>query len=585
MATPSLHPLLHYLRRLSGGTAGGDVEDAQLLRRFLNQRDESAFTTIVQRYGAMVWALCVRRLGETPEAEDAFQATFLVLVRKARSLRGPELLGPWLYGVAYRTALKLRGRRARLAARETTLPEQAAEERPERVWSDLRPILDEEVNRLPEKYRQPVLLCYLQGLSSEEAARRLGCAKGTIFSQLSRARDLLRRRLSKRGLGVSSGVLAAVLTENAAARSAPPAILCASTIRTSLSFAAGTANPALSAPLAALVEGVLRSMFLSKVRFVVIVLLALGLVGSGAGFIAHRTGAEQPVPKSAPAPILPAAVADKAKKKDVESQPDTPPPAVVEQKQTTRSQELRRLLDKPVQYEGLDDPQVTLQDALEQLAKRYNLPLDINEHAFKGADIKEVRSFKIITATPIPQMHTWLGMVLKKVFGRVSPPATYTPIPQMNTRLGTVLKKVLSRVSPSATYIIRDDFIEITTVQAIRKEFFANRPNGPFPPLVTANFEKVPLEAALKELGRSSNVVLDSRAAKEGQTSVKANLVNVPLDTAVRLLANMAGLSMVRLDDVFYVTTAENAKQMREEQAKINLERLGAGSVPDKSAK
>src|SRR5215472_14640588 len=89
MATPSLHPLLHYLRRLSGGMAG-DVEDAQLLRRFLTQRDESAFTAIVQRYGAMVWALCVRRLGETPEAEDAFQATFFVLVRKARSLHGPE---------------------------------------------------------------------------------------------------------------------------------------------------------------------------------------------------------------------------------------------------------------------------------------------------------------------------------------------------------------------------------------------------------------------------------------------------------------------------------------------------------------
>jgi RNA polymerase sigma factor (sigma-70 family) len=247
LAMPSLHPLLHYLRRLSIGLAGGDVEDAQLLRRFLAQHDENAFTAIVQRYGAMVWALCVRRLGETPEAEDAFQATFLVLVRKARSLHGPEPLGPWLYGVAYRTAMKLCGRRARLAARETTLPEQVDEERSEQMWSDLRPILDEEVNRLPTKYRQPVLLCYLQGLSSEEAARRLGCAKGTIFSRLSRARELLRRRLVKRGVGVPSGVLAAVLTDSAV-RLAPPAILCASTIRTSLLFAAGTASPALSAP-------------------------------------------------------------------------------------------------------------------------------------------------------------------------------------------------------------------------------------------------------------------------------------------------------------------------------------------------
>ncbi|HEY7423830.1 MAG TPA: RNA polymerase sigma factor [Gemmataceae bacterium] len=452
MATPSLHPLLHYLRRLSGGTAGGDVDDAQLLHRFLDQQDENAFTTLVQRYGAMVWGLCVRRLGETPEAEDAFQATFLVLVRKARSLHGPELLGPWLYGVAYRTALKLRGRRARLAARETALPEQAAEERPEQVWSDLRPILDEEMNRLPEKYRQPVLLCYLQGLSSEEAARRLGCAKGTIFSRLSRARDLLRRRLMKRGLGVSAGVLAAVLTENATIRSAPPAILCVSTIRKSLLFAAGSAHQALSAPLAALVEGVLRSMFLSKVKIAAIVVLALGLIGSGTGFLGYRTVAEQPATKSKPAPAAPAGEAATAKKidsetkKDSKAKPAPPPQAAVEEKPASRGQELRRLLDKPVQFQGFDDPKTRLSEALDALAKRYNLSFDINKNAFEEAEIA-------------PDVGKWEIAALK-------------PVPAMNTRLGAVLQKILNRVSPSATYIIRDDIIEITTVQAaVRKEF------------------------------------------------------------------------------------------------------------------
>jgi RNA polymerase sigma factor (sigma-70 family) len=214
MANHSLHPLLDYLRRLSGGKSGdAALDDAQLLHRFSTQRDESAFTTLVQRYGAMVWGLCVRRLGETPEAEDAFQATFLVLVRKAASLRGPQLLGPWLYGVAYRTTMKLRGQRARLAARESPLPEQLAEERTEPMWSDLRPILDEEINRLPTKYRLSVLLCYLQGLSSEEAARRLECAKGTIFSRLSRARDLLRRRLLHRGVDLSAGALTIFLVD------------------------------------------------------------------------------------------------------------------------------------------------------------------------------------------------------------------------------------------------------------------------------------------------------------------------------------------------------------------------------------
>src|SRR5215472_12977486 len=135
--------------------------------------------------------------------------------------------------------MKLRGRRARLAARETALPKQVAEEQPEQIWSDLRSILDEEVNRLPTKYRQAVLLCYLQGLSSEEAARRLGCAKGTIFSRLSRARDLLRRRLVRRGVEVSPAALAAVLAESAALRAMPPLALREITIRTSLLFAAG----------------------------------------------------------------------------------------------------------------------------------------------------------------------------------------------------------------------------------------------------------------------------------------------------------------------------------------------------------
>jgi RNA polymerase sigma factor (sigma-70 family) len=316
MADSSPHPLMHYLRRLCGPVAAAsEVDDGQLLHRFLSGHDEAAFTTIVQRYGAMVWGLCVRRLGETPEAEDAFQATFLVLVRKAASLRRPEQLGPWLYGVAYRTALKLRGRRARQAMKEMPLHEPAVqEESSELHWRELRPILDEEVNRLPEKYRQPVLLCYLQGYSSEEAAQRLGCPKGTIFSRLSRARDLLRWRLVRRGVEVSAGALAAVLVDNAFLRAAPPAALSETTVRLSLLLVAGTTSSALSGSVAVLVEGVLRSMFLSKIKFALIVVLILGLVGSGLGFLAHHSKAQQPVP-------VPAAGEDKAKAKESEAKP------------------------------------------------------------------------------------------------------------------------------------------------------------------------------------------------------------------------------------------------------------------------
>jgi len=215
--------------------------------------------------------------------------------------------------------------------------------------------------------------------------------------------------------------------------------------------------------------------------------------------------------------------------------------------EAARGKELRQLLNQPVKFPGIDDPKATLTDLLEDLAKRYNLSFDINEHAFKDAHIKE---------------------------GAKSPITDPDSLPAMHTKLGTVLKKVLLRVSPSTTYIIRDDVIEITTMKAIRKEFFPDRPTGPLPPLVTANFDKVPLESAFKELSRlNHSIVLDGRAAKEAQTPVTADLTNVPQDTAVRMLADMAGLKMVPLDNVLYVTSKENALVLMEEQEALRLQR------------
>ena len=567
MANRSLHPLLDYLRRLSGGKTGdAALDDAQLLHRFLTQRDESAFTALVQRYGAMVWGLCVRRLGETPEAEDAFQATFLVLVRKASSLREPQLLGPWLYGVAYRTAMKLRGQRARRAAHESPLPEQLAEERPEPMSSELRPILDEEINRLPTKYRLPVLLCYLQGLSSDEAARRLECAKGTIFSRLSRARDLLRRRLLRRGVDVSAGALAVVLAENVALKAAVPAALCEITVRTSLLFAAGTAGQVLSAPLAALVEGVVRSMFLSKVKFVAFVVLALGIAGSGAGLIAHRTNASPPF-----TPLLSAANREKERTeapappqakpgKPGSSKPKSKTPAPIDVEHFPRM--WRDRLNNQVKFEGIDDARATLSDALEQLSKRYNLPYRINEKAFQADNPKQdVLGFEI---------------------------AKKHPFHPMIEKLSTLLQTILARlpVKSGALFLIRKDYIEITTGAAVRAELGIPS-DRPLLPLVWNSFENVPISEALIALSAESgyNVVADPRASDKLQTPTGiTTLYNVPVDTAVRLLANMADVSMVRLDNVFYLTTEENAKHLRAEQARINGNDPMGGMLPAKPA-
>jgi hypothetical protein len=215
--------------------------------------------------------------------------------------------------------------------------------------------------------------------------------------------------------------------------------------------------------------------------------------------------------------------------------------------ESARGRELRHLLDQPVRFGGYADPKTTLSEALESLEKRYNLSFDFNKYAFEEAKIEEIGKSRVVGYD--------------------------NPVPAMHTRLGAVIKKVLSRVSPSVTYIIRDDIIEITTVEAIRKEFFADRPDGPLPPLVAGTFEKVPLQAALRELAHAGNIVLDIRAAKDGETAVTADLVNVPLDTAVRMLSDMAGLKVVPLDNVLYVTSKDNARLLMEEQEKLRLQR------------
>src|SRR5262249_53537960 len=176
-------------------------EDAGLLARFVACRDEDAFTSLVRRHGPMVLGVCRRILGDTA-AEDAFQATFLVLVRRAASLDRPELLGNWLYGVASRVAREARSREARRRARERQAQAMARPEAgpaPEPVWADLRPVLDEELGQLPEKYRQALVLCYLEGRTHEEAARALGIPIGSVSWRRSRGPAPLAPRLTPRG--------------------------------------------------------------------------------------------------------------------------------------------------------------------------------------------------------------------------------------------------------------------------------------------------------------------------------------------------------------------------------------------------
>jgi RNA polymerase sigma factor (sigma-70 family) len=193
------------------GPQGAEPSDAELLERFGCDGDESAFEAVVERYGPMVMGACRRVLGDAQEAEDAFQATFLLLVRRARALKRPDLLGNWLYGAALRIARKARARAARRAEREQavpTTPPPAPDPMLEASWRELCLRLDEELQGLPGKYRAPLVLCYLEGLTNEEAARRLGWPSGSISYRLARGRELLRQRLSRRFPAAPSSLFA-----------------------------------------------------------------------------------------------------------------------------------------------------------------------------------------------------------------------------------------------------------------------------------------------------------------------------------------------------------------------------------------
>src|SRR4051794_35780840 len=197
------------VRRLFDHVRGDPAGDADLLRRWDRERDQDAFAALVRRHGGLVFGVCRRVLRDADAAEDAFQATFLVLARKADAVRPPGVLGPWLYGVAYRTALKARGRTFRRQAVERDYAERMVNE-PRGTADgepDLRPLIDEQLDALPTKYRLPLVLCALEGLGKAEAAERLGLPEGTVSSRLARARDLLRDRLTRRGVVVPAAVL------------------------------------------------------------------------------------------------------------------------------------------------------------------------------------------------------------------------------------------------------------------------------------------------------------------------------------------------------------------------------------------
>jgi RNA polymerase sigma factor (sigma-70 family) len=286
------HDLIQTIRHVALHLDSAERTDADLLGAFVAQNEGAAFEALVRRHGPMVLGVCRRVLGNEADVEDAFQATFLVLICKAAAIVPRALVGNWLYGVARNTALKAKAmnRKRRVKEREA-----ADRPRPEGVaeGTDQRQaLLDEELGRLPECYRAVLVLCDLEGRTRKEAARLFDVPEGTVAGRLARARALLAERLARRGLAVSVGALAVLLSESASANVAP--VLVRSLIQAA---ASGTLRGAVtagvvSARVAALAEGVMQTMFLTRTKVLMALLLATALLGGSAGLLVPHGSAE-----------------------------------------------------------------------------------------------------------------------------------------------------------------------------------------------------------------------------------------------------------------------------------------------------
>ncbi|HEY7425733.1 MAG TPA: sigma-70 family RNA polymerase sigma factor [Gemmataceae bacterium] len=295
MTTNPLRTALNHLRQALRPSGEDALSDGQLLTRFVATRDEAAFAALVRRHGPMVLGVCRRVLRHAQDAEDACQASFLVLARKAASVAHRQAVASWLYRVSYRIALEARAINERRKAREKQVEDMPHPQVLPAEVQDWRPWLDHELNRLPEKYRTAIILCDLEGRSRREAARQLEVPEGTLSSRLATARRLLAKRLSRYGLALSGGTLAVVMSEGAA--SAVPAPLASDIVL------AASGQGVVSASVGFLMKGALKVMFLTKLKWAVgAVMVVMALGATGLAYRASGQPTPAPAAQSAPEP-------------------------------------------------------------------------------------------------------------------------------------------------------------------------------------------------------------------------------------------------------------------------------------------
>ena len=306
------------IREINGTllNSGPEFTDGQLLEMFRVRRNEAAFEAIVRRHGPMVLAVCRRILGNHHDAEDAFQATFLVLARRSGMIAPRDMAANWLHGVAVRTAQKARTQAAKIRTRElrAVLPVDS-QSAPHEAEFDMRESLDRELARLPEKYRTPIVLCELEGKSHKEAARLLRWPEGTLSVRLMRAKKLLAQRLARQGIGTAGAI--AILSAASAVPASVPSSLVSSSVNFATQFAVGDVRGAIPGQIAVLAEEVLRGLFMSKMKSLVASIVLLGLLFGGVAFSIRALTADSLLAKPVDALVAQAPEGPKEQKVEV----------------------------------------------------------------------------------------------------------------------------------------------------------------------------------------------------------------------------------------------------------------------------
>jgi RNA polymerase sigma factor (sigma-70 family) len=511
---PSIRTILDHVRRTIGATEFADWSDNSVLQRALDRRDpgaDAAFAVLVHRHGSLVYRTCYAALRNVHDADDAFQATFLVLARKAKSLRHTRYIGPWLYEVARRISLHARTAATRRSRHERLAAEirNEIDGRNERALAALHEVL----GRLPSRFRLPIVLCDLEELSYRDAAVRIGCTESAIRNRLARGRRRLSVAMRRLGFDPASSLTVY------GALPAVPTTLIHTTATAAVQVLSGCIAGAIPVSVLALTHEGLQTMLLIKLKTAGLAAIATAVLITGAYGLSGQVRKEKSSPDDPPKPAS--------------TQAATPNP-----RPPLKTAALIAKLAEPltIEHSIADAP---LKDVLEFLQEKQGVRFIVDDSAFEQIGKKAVREEKIN---------------LQKI---------------RNVSLDTVLRYVLAQVSGAV--MVRNNYLEITTrdqsILESRNNVFMSHPHD-VQPLVNVDCVAQPLTEVLANLARQSgrNIVLDTRVKDRDQLQVSVTLLNTPLNTAVRVIAELMRLKTVPMDNVILVTTPDHAAELLDEE-------------------